>query len=173
MNISLGGRLSFWGMDLICTIISSFGAFHFRKTEVYKGLGPIYTKLKHNSIYALMKISNDLLMRFIYALILALCCFDDSYGQDEFVGPPEPQQRDLLSRSHELISFRLVRLADQLDSFFGETRADDEINQSSIRIIHGRTLRMEKGPLEETNIRINLRLKNLEKLLKFNMKILE
>ena len=79
------------------------------------------------------------------------------------------QKNDLLSRSHELISFRLVRLADQLDSFFGDTRADDEINQSSIRINHGYTLRMEKDPLQETNIRINLRLKNLENLFKFSV----
>lgn len=118
-----------------------------------------------------MKISNDLSMRLIFSFAFALSCLNPSYGQEEFMGPTEPKERDLLTRSRDLISFRLVRLADRFDSFFGETRADDEINKSSIRISHARILRMEKGPLEETNVRINLRLKNLENIFRFNVSV--
>lgn len=100
-------------------------------------------------------------------LLLATIFLTGARASEEVV--PVEKERDLLTRSHDLISLRLVRLADQLDSFFGETRADDEINRSSIRINHGYTLRMEKAPLQETNVRINLRLKNLENLFKFSV----
>jgi hypothetical protein len=100
-------------------------------------------------------------------LILATIFLSGARASEKVV--PLEEERDVLTRSHDLISLRLVRLADQLDSFFGETRADDEINKSSIRINHGYTLRMEKDPLQETNFRINLRLKNLENLFKFSV----
>lgn len=100
-------------------------------------------------------------------LLLATIFITGARASEEVV--PVQEKPDLLTRSHDLISLRLVRLADQLDSFFGETRADDEINKSSIRINHGYTFRMEKEPLQRTNVRINLRLKNLENLFKFSV----
>lgn len=102
-------------------------------------------------------------------LLIATIFFTGARASDEVV--PLEDEPDILARSHDLISFRLVRLADRLDSFFGETRADDEINKSSIRVDHAQILRMEKEPLKETNVRINLRLKNLEKLFKFNVSV--
>ncbi len=109
-------------------------------------------------------------MRIALAIIFAFISCEYSHGQELPVETPlESTEPDLLTRSHSLISLNFVRLADRLDSFFGETRADDEINSSSIRINHGYTLRMEKDPVQETNIRINLRLKNLENLFKFSI----
>lgn len=75
----------------------------------------------------------------------------------------------ILDKTRSLISSRIVRLANNLDSFFGEQRADDELNRSSMRVTYDYRLRMEKLPIDDTQVRFNLRLPNLEKLFRFSV----
>lgn len=82
---------------------------------------------------------------------------------------PEPRKPLLLDRTRSLISGRLIKLANNLDSFFGEQRADDELNRSSMRVSYDYRLRQEKTPTDDTQVRFNLRLPNLEKLFRFSI----
>jgi|GEM_PF-1011085 len=72
----------------------------------------------------------------------------------------------LLDGTEEEVASRLVGLADNLDSFFGEKRADDELNRSRIRLSYAYTVFAEKKPLDDYAVRINIRLPVLEQKVK-------
>jgi hypothetical protein len=77
---------------------------------------------------------------------------------------------DMIDSTRNTITSNLIGLANRLDSFFGEQRADDELNRSSIRVSYDYRLRMEKKPLSDTQVRFNLRLPNLEKMFRFSVR---
>jgi len=77
-----------------------------------------------------------------------------------FVGPPAPPPVEIVQQD---LSERVVSLANQLDSFFGLKRADDEKNGSTLRIIPSHQMREYATPVSEFEIRLNLKLLNLEK----------
>lgn len=77
---------------------------------------------------------------------------------------------DLIDSTRNTITNNLIGLANRLDSLFGEQRADDELNRSSIRVIYDYRLQMEKKPLSDTQVRFNLRLPNLEKMFRFSVR---
>lgn len=100
----------------------------------------------------------------MYLRLFLLCILvpvDRSWSQE-----PAPL---LIDKTRSLISTRLVRLANNLDSFFGDQRADDELNRSSLRVSYDYRVRMEKTPVDDTQVRFNLRLPNLEKLFRFSV----
>jgi hypothetical protein len=63
----------------------------------------------------------------------------------------------------EQVSEAVVGLANRLDSFFGEERADDEKNGSTLRIIPSHTFYDHRKEVRELGINVNLKLRNLEK----------
>ncbi|MBY0518549.1 MAG: hypothetical protein K2P81_16685 [Bacteriovoracaceae bacterium] len=76
----------------------------------------------------------------------------------------------LLDGTHSLVSSRLSGLANRVDSFFGDKRADDELNRSSIRLAYSYQLRMEQLPVKDFQFRFNLRLPHLEEKFKYSVK---
>lgn len=82
----------------------------------------------------------------------------------------EPAHKTLLTNTHKAVTSSLMGLANQLDSFFGDKRADDEFNRSSIRLSYDYRVRMEKKPEDNTQFRFNLRLPNLEEKFRFSVK---
>lgn len=79
-----------------------------------------------------------------------------------FVGPvaPEPDGSEKMQKA---LSHRVVSLANQLDSFFGAKRTDDEKNGSTLRVIPSYRVSEYRTPVGELEIRLNLKLLNLEK----------
>jgi hypothetical protein len=101
----------------------------------------------------------------IFTTLAALLLTPVGFAQ-ELIQNKKP---NLIDRSHEQLSYNLVRLADRVDSFFGETRADDELNRSSLRVTYDYRLVMEGKPISDTQIRVNIRLPKLEEKLKFSV----
>ena len=75
-----------------------------------------------------------------------------------------------LDGTRTLISDNIVGLANRLDSFFGEQRADDELNRSGLRLSYGQVLRDEKKSDEDVVVRFNLRLPKLEEKFRIDFK---
>lgn len=98
--------------------------------------------------------------------ILILCCLANSVVKAE----TSTKRPDLIDSTRNRITTNLIGLANRLDSLFGEQRADDELNRSSIRVTYDYRLRMEKKPLSDTQLRFNLRLPNLEKMFRFSVR---
>lgn len=94
-------------------------------------------------------------------------------NQEPHAGVAQAEDRledpDLLEDTRQLISGRVVDLANRLDSFFGEQRADDELNRSALRLSYARILRMERRSRERVEVRLNLRLPNLEDKFRFSV----
>lgn len=102
-----------------------------------------------------------------YARIIFCCScllYSWSYASTPINSP------DIIDKTRTTISTNLISLANRLDSLFGEQRADDELNRSSIRVTYDYRLRMEKKPLNDTQLRFNLRLPNLEKMFRFSVR---
>jgi hypothetical protein len=72
----------------------------------------------------------------------------------------------LLDGTQESVTSRLTGLADNVDSFFAEKRADDELNRSRIRLNYSYTLYAEKKPIDDYAIRMNIRFPKLEQRVK-------
>lgn len=72
----------------------------------------------------------------------------------------------LLDGTQKQVVSRLTGLANNLDSFFGEERADDELNRSRIRLAYAYTVYAEKKPIDNYAIRVNLRFPKLENKVK-------
>ncbi len=79
-----------------------------------------------------------------------------------FVGPPVPE-KIITEKVQEGVSKRVVSLANQLDSFFGAKRADDEKNGSTLRLTPTYRVSEYNTPVNEFEIRLNLKFLNLEK----------
>lgn len=82
---------------------------------------------------------------------------------------PRRSPQEMLDETQARISRRLIQLANRLDSFFGEKRADDELNRSSVRLLYDYRVRDEKRPIDETEVRFNIRLPNLERLFRLSV----
>lgn len=67
----------------------------------------------------------------------------------------------LVDSTQGLLDENVTRVANRLDSFFGNQRADDELNRSQIRLIYAYTI-SEAKPDDDFAFRVNLRLQNLE-----------
>lgn len=68
----------------------------------------------------------------------------------------------IMEDTHEFVSNSMVTLANRLDSFLGEKRADDELNRSSLRLAYSHRLRDRSSGRDQTEVRFNLRLPHLE-----------
>jgi hypothetical protein len=72
----------------------------------------------------------------------------------------------LLDGTQAEVASRLTGLANNVDSFFGEKRADDELNRSRIRLSYAYTIFAEKRPLDDYAVRVNIRFPKLENKVK-------
>ena len=72
----------------------------------------------------------------------------------------------LLDGTQAEVASRLTGLANNVDSFFGEKRADDELNRSRIRLSYAYTLFAERKPIDNYAVRVNIRFPNLENSVK-------
>ncbi len=72
----------------------------------------------------------------------------------------------LLDGTQEEVASRIVGLADNVDSFFGEKRADDELNRSRIRLAYAYTIYAEKKPIDDYAVRVNIRFPKMENKVK-------
>lgn len=68
-----------------------------------------------------------------------------------------------LQDSHQEISDELVRLADKIDQIFGEPRATDQVNRTSLRLATYYDWTGRGGDGKGTEVRLNLRLPILER----------
>lgn len=102
---------------------------------------------------------------FIGAVFIFCCLANSSASAQDLSNQP-----DLVDRARDKITNNLIGLANRLDSLFGEQRADDELNRSSIRVNYDYRVRMEEKPLSDTQLRFNLRLPNLEKMFRFSVR---
>lgn len=65
--------------------------------------------------------------------------------------------------AHQDISDDLVRLADTVDEIFGEPRATDQVNRTSLRLTNFYTFTGRGDDLKGTEVRLNLKLPILER----------
>lgn len=81
----------------------------------------------------------------------------------------EPPERNIpiLDTTQELLGGRANIVANRLDLFFADQRADDELARSRIRIRQQYEVRERSLPKDDTQIRFNLRLPHLEKRFQF------
>lgn len=78
-------------------------------------------------------------------------------NQDEMNAP-----QVVLDDTHNFVSDSMVTLANRLDSFLGEKRADDELNRSGLRLSYAYRIQENARGRDQTEVRFNLRLPNLE-----------
>jgi hypothetical protein len=79
----------------------------------------------------------------------------------------DPEERyTFLDKTHTLISTRLNYVANRLDAFFANERADDELGRSRIRIRTNARLRERARAKTDLEFRLNLRLPHLEERFK-------
>lgn len=83
--------------------------------------------------------------------------------KEEIIAPPT-----MLDNTHEMVGTRLVGLADQLDSLFGDKRTDDESNKSVLRLSTSATYSEFYRPKQDYQIRMNIKLPRLEKFFKYS-----
>jgi hypothetical protein len=75
----------------------------------------------------------------------------------------------LLESAQELLGLNINRIANRLDLFFADQRADDELGRSLLRFRRNYEVRERATPTEQSQIRFNLRLPHLEKKFKFDI----
>lgn len=82
---------------------------------------------------------------------------------------PEEVSIPILETTQELFGTQVNTVANRLDLFFADQRADDELARSRIRIRHRYEIRERELLNRDTEIRINIRLPKLEDKFKFEM----
>jgi hypothetical protein len=75
-----------------------------------------------------------------------------------------------LDNTHSLLSDNIIGLANRMDSFFGDQRADDELNRSGLRLSYGQKIMTKNKSDEDVVVRFNLRLPKLEEKFKIDFK---
>ncbi len=80
----------------------------------------------------------------------------------------EPPQVSIADQAHRQITSKIHVLANNLDSFFGDKRADDEFGRSRMRLTYSYTIRQEHLPDQDTQFRFNLSLPNLQKIFRYH-----
>ena len=93
----------------------------------------------------------------VFCLLLSLSHF--TWAQNTPASPP-----DIIPAWKSRLDNRINSLANSLDSYFGDIRADDESHHSTVRISPGETIGEFNSPQSAVDIRANLRMTNLEKL---------
>jgi hypothetical protein len=83
---------------------------------------------------------------------------------------PDDGNIPILESAQELLGFNLNRVANQLDMFFADQRADDELGRSRIRVRRIYEVRERELLRDETQLRFNIRLPSLEEKFKFEFK---
>jgi hypothetical protein len=83
-------------------------------------------------------------------------------------GNTTEEQVNVLDKSQVYVTSEIRTLANNLDSFFGAQRADDELNRSSLRLSYDYLMTNDEAPVGQEQIRVNLKFPRLEKFLKFN-----
>lgn len=102
---------------------------------------------------------------------------DDSIGREhdlwdpDFLLAPEPEPLDLedktkgyFERSYFGISRRVVHLANSVDSIFGDRRAIDEYDGSTLRFTQGATIAENGFGMNDLSLSLNLQLPNLHSM---------
>lgn len=94
---------------------------------------------------------------------------EDSLSLDESEGieveKPEVHSKSIETTANQFqmqMTRRVFTLSNRLDSFFGEKRADDEANLSTLRLVHSNYFSESGAQSEDFQARLNLRLKNVE-----------
>ncbi len=78
----------------------------------------------------------------------------------------ETTEPSRLDDTHQRISDGILSFSNQIDSFFGNQRGDDEANGSRLRLFYDNNLRQGEKWDRGLNVRFSLRLPQLQKLLK-------
>jgi hypothetical protein len=102
---------------------------------------------------------------------------DDSIGREhdlwdpDFLLAPEPEAEEkedatkgYLERSYFGISRRVVHLANSVDSIFGDRRATDEYDGSTLRFTQGATFSENSFSTNDLSLSLNLQLPNLQSM---------
>lgn len=102
---------------------------------------------------------------------------DDSIGREhdlwdpDFLLQPDPEKEEaddpskgVLERSYFGISKRVVNLANSVDSIFGDRRATDEYDGSTLRVTQGATVAESGFSTNDLSLSLNLQLPNLQKM---------
>ena len=102
---------------------------------------------------------------------------DDSVGREhdlwdpDFLLQPEPEIEEIenkgkgyLERSYFGISRRVVHLANSVDSIFGDRRATDEYDGSTLRVTQGATISKNSFTTNDLSLSLNLQLPNLQSM---------
>lgn len=76
--------------------------------------------------------------------------------------PPSPPLSVSVNQLQQTMTSRVFTLSNRLDSFFGTTRADDEANLSTLRLVHSNYFSETGTESNDFQARLNLRLKNVE-----------
>lgn len=82
---------------------------------------------------------------------------------------PEEDTIPILETTQQLFGMQANTVANRLDLFFADQRADDELARSRIRIRRRYEVRERSPLLTDTQIRLNIRLPKLEEKFKFEL----
>lgn len=80
---------------------------------------------------------------------------------------PEEEHVQILESARNVLGDQVNNLANRIDMFFAEERADDELARSRIRLREGYTLKERTIGEEYRQVRINIKLPKLEEKFKF------
>lgn len=99
-----------------------------------------------------------------------ICCILFIYLPRAYSQEEQKQDPRLVDSTHSRLSNRITWLADSVDNFFGNRRADDEKNTSTVRVFTTYNRFEQRSEVIEYNIRANIRLPGLEQKLKDSFK---
>lgn len=83
---------------------------------------------------------------------------------------PKDNTIPILESTRELLGVSINRVANRLDMFFADQRADDELARSLIRVRQRYEVRERAEFSKETQLRFNIRLPHLEEKFRFDFK---
>jgi len=82
---------------------------------------------------------------------------------DVLIGPTLPS-KSYLEETRKTLSTRVLRLADTVDTLFGEKRVDDQKNWSTLRLSQRIVLKNGSSGFENPTMTLNLHLPNVQKI---------
>jgi hypothetical protein len=108
----------------------------------------------------------NLNMRFFPYILLLLPVLALASPAEE----PEESNIPILEATQDLFGFNVNRVANRLDTFFADQRADDELARSLIRVRRRYEVRERAELQTETQFRFNVRLPRLQEKFRFEFK---
>lgn len=102
---------------------------------------------------------------FLISVVLATTLVHAKTVTEVEVERPDPSSPPLsvsVNQFQQTMTSRVFTLSNRLDSFFGTTRADDEANLSTLRLVHSNYFSETGKESNDFQARLNLRLKNVE-----------